>query len=194
MNPRFDATCQLPPMIEIVGLYISRGHNYFGHHGQPPGEEAAVEMASVECTAGRGLRGDRFFDYKEDYKGQITFFAWEVYEDLCRQFKIHDKHTGVLRRNAITRGIDLNTLVGRRFSIQDIQFEGMGECSPCYWMNVAFGPGAEDALRGRGGLRARILTSGILRANIPSRAGALTLLAPQGGLIATDQKPDTTAS
>jgi hypothetical protein len=59
---------------------------------------------------------------------------------------------------------------------------------------VAFGPGAEDALRGRGGLRARILTSGILRANIPSRAGALTLRAPQGGLIATDQKPDTTAS
>ena len=52
-----------------------------------PGEEPAVEMASVECTAGRGLRGDRFFDYKEDYKGQITFFAWEVYEDLCRQFK-----------------------------------------------------------------------------------------------------------
>src|SRR5450756_1436980 len=96
-------------MIEIVGLYVSPGHIYFGHHGQPPGEEPAVEMASVECTAGRGLRGDRFFDYKEDYKGQITFFAWEVYEDLCRQFKIHDKHTGVLRRNAITRGgIDLN--------------------------------------------------------------------------------------
>src|ERR1039457_254284 len=126
-------------MIEIVGLYISRGHNYFGHHGQPPGEEAAVEMASVECTAGRGLRGDRFFDHKEDYKGQITFFAWEVYEDLCRQFKIHDKHTGVLRRNAITRGIDLNTLVGRRFSVQDIQFEGMGECSPCYLLLDEYG-------------------------------------------------------
>lgn len=150
-------------MIEIVRLYVSRGHNYFGHHGQPPGDEPAVDVASVECAAGRGLCGDRFFDYKEDYKGQITFFAWEVYEDLCRRLKIHDKHTGVLRRNVITRGIDLNTLVGRRFSVQDIQFEGMAECSPCYWMNTAFGPGAEDALRGRGGLRARILTSGILR-------------------------------
>lgn len=165
-------SCELPPpgsaetaakMIEILQLFVSPGHNFFGHHGQPPGEEPIVEVASVECVAGRGLRGDRFFDHKDDYKGQITFFSWEVYEYLCRQLGIRDKQIGVLRRNAITRGIDLNTLVGRVFEVQDVQFQGMAECSPCYWMNTAFGPGAEDALRGRGGLRARILTSGILR-------------------------------
>lgn len=150
--------------IEILHLYLSAGHNFFGHHGQPPGEMPIVETDSVDCVAGRGLRGDRFFDYKEDYKGQITFFAWEVYEDLCRQLGIHKKQIGVLRRNAITRGIDLNTLVGRDFQVQGIRFQGVAECSPCYWMNTAFGPGAEDALRGRGGLRARILTSGVLRA------------------------------
>jgi len=150
-------------MIEILRLYISGGHNFFGRHGHPSGEEPIVEVASVECVAGRGLRGDRFFDYKEDYKGQITFFACEVYEDLCRQLHIHDKHVGVLRRNAITRGIDLNTLIGRTFQVQGIQFYGMAECSPCYWMNTAFGPGAEDVLHGRGGLRARILTGGVLR-------------------------------
>lgn len=167
-----STTCELPHpgdteiagrMIEILRLYVSPKHNFFGHHGQPPGEEPIFEVASVECVAGRGLRGDRFLDYKDDYKGQITFFAWEVYEDLCRQLGIHDKHIGVLRRNAITRGIDLNTLVGRVFHVQGVRFQGMAECSPCYWMNTAFGPGAEDALRGRGGLRARILTSGILR-------------------------------
>lgn len=150
-------------MIEILQLFVSPGHNFFGHHGQPAGEEPIIEAASVECVAGRGLRDDRFFDYKDDYKGQITFFSWEVYEDLCRQLGIHDKRIGILRRNAITRGIDLNTLVGRVFEVQDVQFQGMAECSPCYWMNSAFGPGAEDALRGRGGLRARILTSGVLR-------------------------------
>ncbi len=150
--------------IQIVGLYISTQHNFFGHHGQPPGEEPIIETASVECVAGRGLRGDRFFDYKEDYKGQITFFASEVYEDLCGQLGIHNKQIGVLRRNVITRGIDLNTLVGREFVVQGVRFHGMAECSPCYWMDRAFGPGAEDALRGRGGLRARILSSGILRA------------------------------
>lgn len=148
---------------EILRLYISAGHNFFGRHGQPPGEEPNIEVASIECVAGRGLRGDRFFDYKDDYKGQITFFAWEVYEEIRGQLGIHDKHVGVLRRNAITRGIDLNTLIGRTFEIQGIQFHGVAECSPCYWMNTAFGPGAEEALRGRGGLRARILTSGNLR-------------------------------
>ncbi|MEO8593125.1 MAG: molybdenum cofactor biosysynthesis protein [Candidatus Solibacter sp.] len=148
--------------IEVLHLYISPGHNFFGHHGQPPGEEPIIEVASVECVAGRGLRGDRFLDYKDDYKGQITFFAWEVYDDLCNQLNIRDKHTGVLRRNVITRGIDLNTLVGREFAVQGIRFQGMAECNPCYWMNTAFGPGAEDAMAGRGGLRARILTSGVL--------------------------------
>ena len=149
--------------IEIVGLYVSAAHNFFGHHGRPPGEEPMVEAASVQCVAGRGLLGDRFFDYQEDYKGQITFFAWEVYEDLQRQLGIRHQPIGVLRRNAITRGIDLNTLVGRDFYVQGVWFHGTAECSPCYWMNTAFGPGAEDALRGRGGLRARILTSGILQ-------------------------------
>jgi MOSC domain-containing protein YiiM len=167
-----STTCEEPPpgsaetavtMIEILQLYVSPGHNFFGHHGRPPGEEPIFEVATVECVAGRGLRGDRFFDYKDDYKGQITFFSSEVYEDLCRQLDIHNKQIGVLRRNAITRGIDLNTLVGRMFEVQDVQFQGMAECSPCYWMDTAFGPGAEDALRGRGGLRARILTSGVLR-------------------------------
>ncbi len=149
--------------IEILGLHISAEHNFFGHHGLPPGKEPIVEVTSVECVAGRGLRGDRFFDYKEDYKGQITFFAWEVYDDLCRQLDIHDKQIAVLRRNAITRGIDLNVLIGETFQIQGVQFHGVAECSPCYWMNTAFGPGAEEVLRGRGGLRARILTSGALR-------------------------------
>lgn len=149
--------------IEILRLYVSPGHNFFGRHGQAAGEAPIVEVPSVECAAGRGLHGDRFFDFKDNYKGQITFFAWEVYEDLCRQLGIHDKHIGVLRRNAITRGIDLNALVGQEFEVQGLRFQGMAECSPCYWMNTAFGPGAEDALRGRGGLRARILTSGVIR-------------------------------
>jgi MOSC domain-containing protein YiiM len=115
----------------------------------------------VECVAGRGLCGDRFCDYKR----QITFIASEVYAELCRQLDIHDKPTGVLRRNAITRGIDLKLLIGRTFQIQGIQFQGTAECSPCYWMNTAFGQGAEELLHGRGGLRARILTSGALRTN-----------------------------
>ena len=149
--------------MKIVALYISPGHNFFGHYGQPAGTEPTVEVDAVECVEGRGLAGDRFFDYKEDYKGQITFFAEEVYLELCAGFQVHDKSHGVFRRNVITRGVDLNSLIGTEFSIQGIQFRGESECSPCAWMDQAFAPGTEAFLKGRGGLRARILSSGPLR-------------------------------
>lgn len=125
-----------------------------------------VEVDSVECVAGKGLVGDRFFGFKEDYKGQVTFFAHEVYERLCEQFQIQDVTPSIFRRNVITRGVDLNSLIGQEFEIQGIRFLGTQESAPCYWMNQAFAEGAEDAMKGNGGLRAKILSNGVLhRAN-----------------------------
>ena len=152
--------------IQVVGLFISPGHNFFGHHRQPAGEHPTMEMHQVECVAGRGLAGDRFFDFKQDYQGQITFFAKEVFDDLCRRLGVDDKSPGVTRRNVITCGVDLNVLIGKKFEIQGVAFEGVSECSPCHWMNQAIAPGAEAALHGRGGLRAKILTSGRLCAGV----------------------------
>jgi len=151
-------------MARIRHLFISPGHNYFGHHGQPPGEHPIVEVEAVECVAGRGLRGDRFFDFKDDYKGQITFFAWETLEAMRRELGLHEAPAAATRRNVITEGLDLNALIGREFELQGVRFFGVEECRPCYWMNRAFGDErVETWLRGRGGLRARILTSGWLR-------------------------------
>jgi len=153
--------------ISIEHLFISPGHNFFGHHGQHAGTNPAQKMLEIECVARRGVRGDRFFDYKEDYKGQITFFSIEVFEDVCQTLGISGKCPGLARRNVITSGGDLNLLIGKIFSVQGLDFEGVCECKPCYWMDQAIGAGAEKALQGRGGLRARILTSGILRVEPP---------------------------
>lgn len=150
-------------MIRIEHLFISPGHNYFGHHGRPSGEHPVVEVPAIECVAGRGIRGDRFFDFKEDYRGQITFFAMEVFDSLRSELGLSDTSPGATRRNAFTRGADLNTLVGTEFEIQGVRFEGVAECSPCYWMDEALGAGAEAWMQHRGGLRARILTDGTLR-------------------------------
>ncbi len=146
-------------------IFVSPGHNYFGHHGQPPGSHPLTEVSEVECVAGSGLRGDRFFDYKPDYKGQVTFFALEVWLDLCAHFQILPETTspGVFRRNLITEGIDLNILIGQEFDLQGVRFEGIAECTPCHWMDTAFHPGTWAALRGRGGLRAKVLSSGRLK-------------------------------
>jgi MOSC domain-containing protein YiiM len=145
-------------------IYISPAHNYFGHHGHPPGTAEVQDVAEVEAVSGQGLRGDRFFGWKENYKGQVTFFAREVYEELCGMFQLYDYAPSVFRRNLIVSGVpDLNQLIGQEFELQGVLFRGTQESAPCYWMNQAFAPGAEEAMKGRGGLRAQVLTSGILR-------------------------------
>jgi MOSC domain-containing protein YiiM len=149
--------------MQLLHLYISPDHNYFGHHGQPAGESPMTELESIQCVAGKGIVGDRFFGFKEDYKGQVTFFSHEVYERLCAQFQITDLPPSIFRRNIITRGVDLNTLIGQEFEIQGVRFLGTQESTPCYWMNQAFAEGAEEAMKGHGGLRAKILSDGVLK-------------------------------
>jgi MOSC domain-containing protein YiiM len=158
--------------VEICHLYISQGHNFFGHHGRAPDDYPAIEVPSVECVASHGIRGDRFFDYQKDYKGQITFFSIEVFDELCRALELRDCSPALVRRNVITRDVDLAELIGQEFEVQGVRFHGTGECRPCYWMDRAIGPGAEDFLKGRGGLRAQIFTDGILRSAATVSAAA----------------------
>ena len=146
----------------IRHLFISPGHNFFGHHGQPAGENPTQEVKEVTCRAGHGVEGDRFFDYKDNYAGQITFFSWDIYQAAKVKFAVPALSAGAFRRNVIIEGFDLPTLIGRRFSLGGVEFEGAGESKPCYWMNQAVAPGVEEWLRGNGGLRARILSDGSL--------------------------------
>jgi MOSC domain-containing protein YiiM len=121
-----------------------------------------IEVPVIECVAGRGIRADRYFDFKGDYKGQVTFFSLEVFEELCAALNAHDASPAAARRNVITRGFDLNEFIGKEFEIQGVRFYGTEECAPCYWMDGAFAQGAKDFLKGRGGLRAKILSDGEL--------------------------------
>ena len=146
----------------IRHIYVSPGHNFKGRHGLTALSHHENEVQEVECVAGKGLVGDRFFGFKDEFKGQITFFDLRVYQELCETFHVTDKEPGVFRRNVILDGVDLSDLIGKEFVLQGITFFGMEECSPCYWMNQVFAEGTEDALRARGGLRARILSNGVL--------------------------------
>ena len=149
--------------IRIKHLFISPGHNFFGHHGGEPSQHPMLECTEVKCLAGRGIEGDRFLDFKTDYKGQVTFFSNEVYEELCARLDVWDKPPSVFRRNIITENADLNALIGREFEIQNVRFLGVAECSPCQWQDGAFSPGTEATLKNRGGLRAKVLCDGVLR-------------------------------
>jgi len=149
--------------MRIRHLYISPGHNFVGHHAGPPGDHPTVEVQEIQCVAGRGIQGDRFFDFKDDYKGQITFFSWEVFDAMRAALNLADKFPGLSRRNVIVEGADLNALIDAGFEIQGVRFRGAAHCAPCHWMDYAFAPGAEHFLQNRGGLRARILSDGTLR-------------------------------
>lgn len=149
--------------MKIEHLGLSPAHRYFGHHGGPAGSAGMAEVDAVECVAGLGLRGDRFFNYKTGYKGQVSFFAMEVFEAVCAELGVHGVSPLAARRNVVTRGIDLNGLIGREFVMQGVRFKGIEECRPCHWMDQAIGPGADARLRGCGGLRAHILEGGCLR-------------------------------
>ena len=134
-----------------------------GHHGKPPSEHATLDVREARMLAGRGIEGDRYLDFKDDYKGQVTFFEWEVYERMIEKFSVVGKGPEIFRRNIITEGVDLNSLIGIEFEVQGVRFLGTQESAPCHWMNHAFAEGAEEALKGHGGLRAKILCDGVLR-------------------------------
>ena len=146
----------------IRQIFISPGHNYFGHHGRAPDDFPLVEVEQVECVAGSGIRGDRFYDYRDEYKGQITFFSLEVFDRLAEHFVLTNKSPGALRRNVIVSGVELNDLIGEEFSIQGVRLRGTAHCKPCYWLDQAVAPGTEEFLQGNGGLRAQILTDGVI--------------------------------
>lgn len=150
---------------QLVEIWISPGNDFRGHHGGSRGENGIVALREVECVAGMGLKGDRYFGYKPDFKGQVTFFDADAVDAVRNYFSLPDLASGEFRRNLIVRGIDLSAWVGRKFLFQGIEFEGSEECKPCYWMDTAVNSGVEEFLKSRfrGGLRARILSDGVLK-------------------------------
>ena len=148
--------------IKIHAIYISSGHDFVGRYGKGRLDHGIQKVNTVECIAGRGLVGDRYFDHAEDFKGQITFFDWAVYRDISVNFELEELHPEKFRRNALVEGIDLNTLIGEKFTLQGVEFEGVEECRPCFWMDETISPGVHEALKGHGGLRAKILKTGTL--------------------------------
>ena len=151
------------PSIEIRHIFISPEHGFIGQQPEAARSHRMHEVAQVECVAGSGLRGDRFFDYKKDYKGQATFFSADVFDQACQHVETSRAPAWAMRRNIMVAGLDLNELIGREFEISGVRFLGTEECAPCRWMDRAIGPGAREFLEGRAGLRTRILRGGTLR-------------------------------
>ena len=149
--------------IIIDDIWISPGHDFKGRHGKGRRNHGMMRVEEALCEAERGLAGDRYHDEEPGTKTQVTFVAREVVDEMCRTLGIAQPDYSSLRRNVLVSGVDLNSLIGKTFAIDGVFFEGVEECKPCYWMDEAVASGANAFLAGRGGLRCRILNSGILR-------------------------------
>jgi MOSC domain-containing protein YiiM len=125
-------------------------------HGELP---AAVEK--VHARAGRGLEGNRY--YWEDGKAPpgtaVTLIAAEAVEEVMSEGDVSIEPAAT-RRNVLTRGIDVNDLVGKRFRIGNVECEGVELCEPCTTLEGMTQPGVIKAFVHRCGLNANILTDG----------------------------------
>src|SRR3954468_3973916 len=125
------------------------------------------DVERVRVVPGRGLEGDRYFTGDgtfsvEGKSGQdLTLIEAEALEALAGEHGI-ELEAGETGRNVLTRGVDLNALVGRRFRIGDLECYGDRPCDPCATLERRTQPGVMRGLAGRGGLRADLLTEGEL--------------------------------
>jgi len=126
----------------------------------------AVENA--RAVAGRGLDGDRYFadegTFSEPHKeGQdLTLIEAEAIERLASERKL-ELAPGDARRNVVTRGLSLNDLVGRRFTVGDVECLGRRLCDPCSHLERVTTAGVLKGLVEQGGLRADIVRGGTIR-------------------------------
>ncbi len=153
--------------VTLKDFYISSDHDFRGQHGKPRNNNAIEKLHKIECVEGKGIIGDRYFKQEEEAsKRQITFFDLAIFQELKKNYPDSNFDSSVFRRNIVIEGIDLNSLINHFFTIANVQFYGVEECSPCYWMDQAVGPGAEDLMQGKGGLRCKIVTGGKLTTGI----------------------------
>ena len=126
-------------------------------------EELPSGVDRVRAVAGRGLEGDRNFlvdrDPQPNRDDDVTLVAAEALEALAEETGI-ELTAAESRRNLLTRGIDLNSLVGRRFSIGEVECQGIELCEPCRHLERLTKSGVMRGLVHRGGLRAAIVSGG----------------------------------
>ncbi|MEE7548632.1 MOSC domain-containing protein [Xanthomonas sp. Kuri4-1] len=123
-----------------------------------------VPMRSVEAVAATpegGLEGDRY--QGASGKRAVTLIQAEHLPVIAALSGHAAVAPATLRRNLVVAGIPLLALKGRRFRVGELELEGTAPCDPCSRMEAALGPGAYNAMRGHGGLCARILRGGIVR-------------------------------
>lgn len=122
-----------------------------------------VVVGEVFAEEGSGLAGDHHAKRRPGGKRQVTLIQSEHLPVVAALIGENSVDPGLLRRNIVVSGINLLSLKGLRFQIGAAVLEGTGPCDPCGRMDENLGPGGFQAMRGHGGLTARVVQEGRIR-------------------------------
>ena len=141
-------------MSEVYKLGISTNNN------QP-----INEVSSIEVLANQGVVGDRHFKEFNDPYNQLSLIESENIDYYNIKFGLNIPYKD-FRRNIITKGIQLNNLVGKKILVGNVKLEVIDLCRPCKHLSEVLGQDniIKEFLR-RGGLRCQILTSSTININ-----------------------------
>jgi MOSC domain-containing protein YiiM len=136
-------------------------------HIAPAAEAPTHAVEAAQVVAGQGIEGDRYFResgdgtfHEAEKHGQdLTLIEEEAIAGLARDTGI-ELGPGESRRNVVTRGVSLNDLVGRRFTVGEVEAVGNRLCDPCSHLQKITRPGVLKGLANRGGLRADVVRGG----------------------------------
>ncbi len=135
-------------MAEVVSIHIVRE------------KKAPAESCDhVTIRTDFGIEGDyRSGKYQT---GQITLIESEVMDTASRKLG-YEIPAGASRRQIVVRGVSLNETIGYKLRLGSVLVLAEEKCKPCDNMEATIGPGAKDAMNGRGGVRCRVIKGGEL--------------------------------
>jgi MOSC domain-containing protein YiiM len=140
---------------EVIAIYV-----------RPELSAPVLKLEHVRAVPGRGLEGDYYFDGISrkgiDPSREVTLIESEALDAIERDYSVA-LGNGQSRRNIITRDVPLNHLVGQVFQVGAVTLRGIRLCEPCSHLAGLTNRGVLPALVHRGGLRAQILTEGVLK-------------------------------
>jgi MOSC domain-containing protein YiiM len=131
---------------------------------KPRGE--VVRLAETEAVEGLGLKSDHRASRKKpdpEAKRQVTLIQKEHLDAVASLLGKASLDPALTRRNLVVSGINLLALKDRQFSVGEVLLEYTGLCHPCTRMEENLGPGGYNAMRGHGGITAKIVRGGVLR-------------------------------
>lgn len=178
--------------VDVLHLLVSPEHAYFGRARDGAADVPATNAEAVELVAGKGIVGDRFFGKAAHMDAAVTLFAVEALESIAAELDSGPLDPLLTRRNVFLRGAELAPLLGRDFALESggglVRLHAGRAAHPCAWMDRMLAPGAHKAMRGRGGIRCRVLSDGGLHRGPavlvspvpldPTRAGEAVALRP----------------